>query len=111
MGFVITGNDAFDQLCHSVAAAGDVNGDGIGDLVIGAFGADPTADYAGETYILFGRNGAQSGAFPAVFPIRSLLPVAGGDGGEGFAIAGVDLFDQSGISVKRRGRRQRRRRR
>jgi hypothetical protein len=103
VGFVLTGVDAFDQLCHSVSAAGDVNGDGIGDLLIGAFGADPTADYAGESYVVYGRNAAQAGAFPAIFSIRTLLPVGGGDGSAGFAIVGVDLFDQSGISVSGAG--------
>src|SRR5262249_43522498 len=93
----------FDQLCHSVSAAGDVNGDGIDDLLVGAFGADPTADYAGESYVLFGRDAAQSGGFPPMFPMRSLLPAGGGDGSAGFAIDGVDLFDWSGFSLSGAG--------
>ena len=35
-GFVLTGIDADDHSGVSVSAAGDVNGDGIDDLIIGA---------------------------------------------------------------------------
>src|SRR5262245_10334604 len=39
-GFVLNGIDAFDQSGSSVASAGDVNGDGHDDLVIGAVSAN-----------------------------------------------------------------------
>jgi hypothetical protein len=102
-GFVIAGPRAFDQAGHAVSAAGDVNGDGIDDLIIGAFGADPGADYAGESFVVYGRDTAAEGGFPALFRLASLLPAGGGDGSAGFAIAGVDLFDQSGIAVSAAG--------
>jgi hypothetical protein len=101
-GFVLTGARPFDQAGHAVSAAGDVNGDGFDDLLIGAFGADPGADYAGEAYVVFGRSAADGG-FPAVFPLSSLFPGGGGDGSRGFVIAGVDLFDQAGIAVSGAG--------
>jgi glycosylphosphatidylinositol phospholipase D len=99
-GFVITGPNAFDQAGHSVSAAGDVNGDGIDDLIVGAFGADPGGeDYSGESFVVYGRDTATVGDFPAVLRLAALLPGGGGDGSAGFALAGVDLFDQSGIAV------------
>jgi hypothetical protein len=41
-GFVIKGESARDHSGYSVSNAGDVNGDGLDDLIIGAYGADPS---------------------------------------------------------------------
>ena len=40
-GFKLSGAAAGDRSGHSVASAGDVNGDGFADLIVGALGADP----------------------------------------------------------------------
>jgi hypothetical protein len=99
-GFVLAGIDADDNLGSSVSAAGDVNGDGIDDLVVGANRADPGGrSSAGESYVVFGS--AQG--FPAVLPLASLLPPAGGDGSRGFVLAGIDADDHSGYSVSAAG--------
>ena len=37
-GFIINGIDAYDNSGTSVSSAGDVNGDGIDDIIIGADG-------------------------------------------------------------------------
>ncbi|MFM7268184.1 MAG: integrin alpha, partial [Cyanobium sp.] len=42
-GFVINGQSAFDYSGFSVASAGDVNGDGLADLIVGAYRSDPAA--------------------------------------------------------------------
>lgn len=42
---------------RSVSAAGDVDGDGYGDILIGAYGADPNSlSSSGETYLIFGDD-------------------------------------------------------
>ena len=59
-GFVLNGVDPADGTGDSVSSAGDVNGDGIDDLIIGAADADPSGiSGAGETYVVFGRAAPQ----------------------------------------------------
>ena len=70
-GFVLNGIDGSDNSDWSVSTAGDVNDDGVDDLIIGALGADPNGrSLAGETYIIYGRTTG----FPTVLELSSLLP-------------------------------------
>ncbi|ACC80158.1 beta strand repeat-containing protein [Nostoc punctiforme] len=93
-GFVINGINAGDFSGSSVSSAGDINGDGIDDLIIGAYGADLNGqEFAGSSYVVFGR----SSGFGAGFNLSSL------DGSEGFVINGIDERDESGISVSSAG--------
>ena len=94
-GFVIRGGDRFDLTGYSVSSAGDVNGDGFDDIIVGAPGAeDGVADMAsGQSYVVFG----QADGWPAVFDLSTL------DGTNGFAISGIDKFDQSGFLVTSAG--------
>ena len=53
-GFVMNGIDTFDYSGRSVSGAGDVNGDGLADVIVGAAGANPGGNrYAGESYVVF----------------------------------------------------------
>jgi hypothetical protein len=50
-GFVINGESAGDKSGISVSSAGDVNGDGLDDLIVGAYQADPSGkSSAGKSY-------------------------------------------------------------
>ncbi|MEH1864725.1 MAG: hypothetical protein V7K69_06885 [Nostoc sp.] len=60
-GFIINGINVFDYSGGSVSSAGDINGDGFADLIIGATCADPNGDYSGQTYVLFGGKNIGSG--------------------------------------------------
>ena len=55
LGFQIQGDVPGDQLGWSVASAGDLNGDGLGDLVVGAPSGDDGGRNAGEAYVIFGK--------------------------------------------------------
>ena len=92
-GFVITGSSANDFSGNSVSAAGDINGDGIDDLVIGAPGASPVEAYSGASYVVFGSR--QTWA--------SSLDLSSLDGSNGFVINGVSADDYSGTSVSAAG--------
>jgi hypothetical protein len=56
-GFKLSGVAAGDNAGYSVSDAGDVNGDGVGDIIIGAVGADPNGSDSGASYVVFGRLG------------------------------------------------------
>ena len=53
-----------------MSGAGDVNGDGIDDLIIGASVPTRTADYAGASYVVFGTDQG----FPATLDLASRRP-------------------------------------
>ncbi|MGF1935799.1 MAG: beta strand repeat-containing protein [Nostoc sp. ChiQUE02] len=92
-GFAINGINANDQSGRSVSSAGDINGDGIDDLIIGAFRADPNGDSSGQSYVVFGSKGG----FSAQLNLSTL------NGTSGFAINGINANDNSGFSVSSAG--------
>jgi hypothetical protein len=89
-GFVINGVDLGDSVGFSVSTAGDVNGDGIADMIVGSPWAN---NNAGQSYIIFGS----STGFTSPFSLSSL------NGVNGFAINGINAGDYSGDSVSAAG--------
>lgn len=93
-GITLFGGDAGDSAGRSVSGAGDVNGDGFDDVIIGAYHADGAGNSktdAGESYLIFG--GASP---PTTINLDSL-------GLNGVTIYGVDANDESGNSVASAG--------
>jgi len=94
-GFTLRGGDALDNFGRSVSSAGDINGDGFDDILVGAWNGDGDANAesnAGEAYVIFGK----AGGF-APLEVDSLTPT------EGFAIFGGAAGDRAGGSVSAAG--------
>ena len=90
-GFKMDGEAGNDYSGYSVSTAGDVNGDGYVDLLIGAFGH---ADSIGCSYVIFGNPNLGNGG---KISLSSL------NGANGFKVDGEVGGDQSGISVRTAG--------
>jgi hypothetical protein len=94
-GFVIYGQSAGDTSGYSVSSAGDVNGDGLEDLIVGAHLSDPTTGTdAGRSYVVFGQTGTTG---------VELSSLTSGSGTAGFVINGQAAGDASGQSVSSAG--------
>ncbi|HRF57323.1 MAG TPA: FG-GAP-like repeat-containing protein, partial [Campylobacterales bacterium] len=92
-GFAINGEAVNDYSGNSVSSAGDVNGDGLADLIVGAYNNDTGATNAGRSYVVFGKSDGG---------VVSLATIATGAGG--FAINGEAVAnDYSGFSVSSAG--------
>ncbi len=91
-GFRLDGETANDRSGRSVSNAGDVNGDGFDDVIVGAFGADPNGIFSGSSYVVFG----QASGFSATMDLSSL------NGNNGFRLDG-EVYDFSGRSVSTAG--------
>ena len=91
-GFRLTGTTAFDRSGYSVAGAGDINGDGFDDLLVGAPFADSNGSSSGSSYVVFGRN-----SFPANVSLGAL------NGSDGFRMDGAAGYYFSGGSVAAAG--------
>ncbi|MFI4917557.1 MAG: GC-type dockerin domain-anchored protein [Phycisphaerales bacterium JB060] len=80
-GFQLLGYDQYDRAGTFLTTAGDVNGDGVGDMLVGAPGVDRRLAYApddqGAVYVIFGKSEAAGQAFADSMELESLDPTDG----------------------------------
>lgn len=102
MGVIISGTETDEEVGISAAGVGDVNGDGIGDFILGFQGA---AD-AGGAYLVFGStlfertiSTADIGNVNLGALVSGVRIVASADGDEaGFSVSGAGDFNDDGFS-------------
>lgn len=90
-GYRIDGAAAGDRVGIAVDGVGDLNDDGLADVIVGANGADNNSrSGSGSAYVVFGKRGT------AAIDLASL-------GERGFRIDGTAAGDQAGFSVSDAG--------
>ncbi|MGV3551752.1 hypothetical protein [Rhizobium sp.] len=95
-GFIIRGGDEYGMTGFAVSSAGDVNGDGLDDLIVGAPGG--TGDYKGKAYVIFGTTTG----FGDTVAGQRILDLDDLGTGEGFSVTG-GAFQVAGAAVSSAG--------
>ncbi|MDX2050003.1 MAG: hypothetical protein SFT93_02345, partial [Rickettsiaceae bacterium] len=89
-GFWINGINNNDRTAYAVRSAGDVNGDGYSDMIIGAQGY-PSGSYTGRAYVVYGGSALSN------INLGSLTS------SQGFTVDGINTNDNTGVSVSSAG--------
>ncbi|HOW97168.1 MAG TPA: integrin alpha [Kiritimatiellia bacterium] len=87
-GFRLAGSADESRLGSALSAAGDINGDGYGDIVVGAPFFNSPSFREGRAYVLFGPGPALPSQQPTFL-----------NGTNGFQVTGLAADDQLGASV------------
>jgi Ca2+-binding RTX toxin-like protein len=87
-GFRLDGAAA-NAFAGTSVSAGDVNGDGIDDIMVGAVGEAPAGQFSGSAHVMFGKTAT----FASTFNLGLL------NGTTGFRVDGDEAFAQTGSSV------------
>jgi serine/threonine protein kinase len=98
LGVVLQGASGSDTTGYSVSGINDINGDGVNDMLIGAYRASPFGrTQAGEVYLLFGRNSSNP------WPMTLDLALVSNTTGLGVVLQGAVDGDSTGIFVSGTG--------
>lgn len=80
-GFRLLGYDQYDRAGTFATSAGDINGDGVSDMLVGAPGVDRRLAYApddqGAVYVIFGKSKAAGQVFAGSVDLETLAPADG----------------------------------
>lgn len=92
-GFSVEGAAEGDEAGYSIDNAGDVNGDGFADVLVGAVGSDANGVDSGAAYVVFGK----ASGFSASLDLSNL------SSSDGFALSGLAAGNSLGKSVSSAG--------
>ena len=81
------GEDAEDYSGNAVSGAGDVNGDGYDDFIIGAYMDDSGGSNAGQTYLILSKN------IPTTLDITFTVDARNGTDPASYTCADIDGVD------------------
>jgi hypothetical protein len=90
--YSFVGEDSSDFACRKVSSAGDVDGDGLDDLLLGARTNGAGGSSAGKAYLILG-----SSLLPATPPVTIDLSLAD------HSFVGENVYDSAGASVSSAG--------
>ncbi|MEM7782177.1 MAG: DUF4347 domain-containing protein [Planctomycetota bacterium] len=97
-GLLLTGLSEDDRFGAAVASIGDVNGDGLDDILVSATDRDDNGDNSGASYVIYGSN-----SHGAEFDVSTLYSANGGDGSDGAVYKGFTTNDTSGQVIAKVG--------
>jgi methionine-rich copper-binding protein CopC len=99
-GFKVTAGSAYGTLGDSVSGVGDVNGDGIGDFVMGYAGANAGAGN-GAAYVVYGKTNATSltlGTDGSIAAAHGFRLTGGVNENAGFSVSGAGDVNGDGLA-------------
>ncbi|MFP6630219.1 MAG: PKD domain-containing protein, partial [Myxococcota bacterium] len=92
---VLLGDDAAGEFGNSVSGAGDVNGDGFDDIVVGAHHYDSTVGNDGAAFVYYGSAAGITGTGPATADASIFGPHS--DSRLGHAVSGAGDVNNDGF--------------
>lgn len=95
-GFRITGEAAGDQAGSALTSVADLNGDGLAEIVVGAYGNDAGGVDAGAVYVVFGKATTTGVSLTTIAAGTGGYRITGGTAGAHIGSAVASLGDVNG---------------
>ncbi|WP_281018349.1 MULTISPECIES: tandem-95 repeat protein [unclassified Minwuia] len=98
-GFAITGSSPLDNIGQAVSGAGDLNGDGLDDLIVGSPQSNANGVRSGIAHVIYGKADGDTVDLDNFTESVDGFSIVGAsaDDRAGYAVAGVGDFDGDGL--------------